>query len=351
MDINGANGPTNGMGAGVLPRAPQSSNANRMSIGDQLNSMSGINTEKNIYGEKQTLDKDAFLKMFMEQLKYQDPLKPQSSDQFTSQMAMFSQLEQTLETNKHLQKMVSQQNNSQIAALQLVGKNITADRSGLYHDKGKITPMTFSISNDMSDMKIEIVDPAGEVAKTYAIGERNAGTVNWKWDGTRDNGAPAETGKYSYRVSGKGMDGKIETINTKTDGRVSGVTSSNGIVYLLIGDQKIALSDVETIKDPNSTDANQTASKPAVFKPAGNLSNTGAGGAQSDVSGTPPAPEGSIAGASDSFGSQGAGESSTGSVGTNTESTNSNGRMANSNDDTTSQNWDRLNPLMPLNLR
>jgi flagellar basal-body rod modification protein FlgD len=44
--------------------------------------------------ENQDMDKDAFLKLFMTQLQYQDPLSPMDNSQFIAQMADFSSVEQ-----------------------------------------------------------------------------------------------------------------------------------------------------------------------------------------------------------------------------------------------------------------
>ena len=260
MDVSRSDGPgmagLQGAPSAPAPDAPIKSDESKMGIGERLNRLSGVETEKNLYAPKQEMGKDAFLKMFMEQLKYQDPMNPVKNDQFSQQMAMFSQLEQQVNTNKNLEKMISQGNNMQIAALQLVGKNITADRSTLYHDKSKATGMTFKVPQDVSELKLEIIDGMGEVVKTFALGPHNQGDVSWKWDGNKENGAPAESGKYNYRVTGKGPDGADMKINTKVDGRVSGVTSSNGIVYLMVGEQKIGLNDVEMIKEAEAkTDA------------------------------------------------------------------------------------------------
>ena len=64
------------------------------------------------------LGKDAFLQLLVTQLQYQDPLSPQSNEEFVSQLAQFSSLEE-------MQAMTSSLANSQ--ALSLVGKNVIID--------------------------------------------------------------------------------------------------------------------------------------------------------------------------------------------------------------------------------
>jgi flagellar basal-body rod modification protein FlgD len=227
-------------------------------IGDQLNRMSGIQTEKNIWEQKKgEMGKEAFLKMFLEQLKYQDPMNPVKNEQFSQQMAMFSQLEQQINTNKHLEKMISQQSNMQIAALQLVGKEITADRSVIYHDKTKHSALNIKVPQDVNELKVEILDGVGEVVRTYQMGAHEKGDLAFKWDGNKDTGQPVESGRYSYRVSGKDLEGKPVTVNTRVDGKVTGVTSNQGAVFLMVGEQKIGLSDVEMIKEAQTTSNNQ----------------------------------------------------------------------------------------------
>lgn len=62
-----------------------------------------------------TLGKDAFLKLLVTQMKYQDPLNPSTDTEYIAQLATFSQLEQ-------LQNLSNMTSNSQ--ALSLVGKNV-----------------------------------------------------------------------------------------------------------------------------------------------------------------------------------------------------------------------------------
>lgn len=61
------------------------------------------------------LGKDAFLQLLVTQLQYQDPMSPQSNEEFVSQLAQFSSLEE-------MQAMTQGLGNSQ--ALSLVGKNV-----------------------------------------------------------------------------------------------------------------------------------------------------------------------------------------------------------------------------------
>lgn len=52
-----------------------------------------------------SLDKDAFLQLLVAQMKYQDPLKPTDNTQYISQLATFTQLEETQNMQSSLQAM------------------------------------------------------------------------------------------------------------------------------------------------------------------------------------------------------------------------------------------------------
>ena len=70
-----------------------------------------------------TLGKDAFLKLLVAQLRYQDPSKPTDSSQFMTQTAQFTQVEKLEEIARSTTEMLGAQ--SMLATSALVGQTVT----------------------------------------------------------------------------------------------------------------------------------------------------------------------------------------------------------------------------------
>jgi flagellar basal-body rod modification protein FlgD len=60
---------------------------------------------------KNELDKDAFVKLLLAELKYQDPMEPMKDKDFIAQMAQFSALEQTQNLATSMNGFITQQKN------------------------------------------------------------------------------------------------------------------------------------------------------------------------------------------------------------------------------------------------
>ena len=71
-----------------------------------------------------SLDYNAFLKLFVTQMQNQDPLNPMESTEYTAQLAQFSNLEQSIESNKKLDGLMSQMALTQ--ANSLIGRTATS---------------------------------------------------------------------------------------------------------------------------------------------------------------------------------------------------------------------------------
>ncbi|MGI6246116.1 MAG: flagellar hook assembly protein FlgD [Pseudochelatococcus sp.] len=89
-----------------------------------VNSVGQAATASTAQPSKTTLDYQAFLKLFVEQLKHQDPTAPMDASQSMAQLATFSQVEQSVATNKKLDSLLSSQSLSQ--ANSLIGRTATS---------------------------------------------------------------------------------------------------------------------------------------------------------------------------------------------------------------------------------
>ena len=71
-------------------------------------------------GTSNELDQDMFLKLMLEQLKYQDPLNPMSNQDFLAQQAQFTQLEQLTQLTDTIEA-----NSGLTQGMDLIGKEVT----------------------------------------------------------------------------------------------------------------------------------------------------------------------------------------------------------------------------------
>lgn len=88
----------------------------------------GSSDSKTTDAQSNTLDKDAFLKLLVAQLKYQDPMQPSSSEEFiatTAQFTMVEKLDQLTEQGKNT-ALVS----SLTTASAMVGRSVSAIQDG-----------------------------------------------------------------------------------------------------------------------------------------------------------------------------------------------------------------------------
>lgn len=223
----------------------------RNNVGDKLNELTGVTTAKDPFAQttKKKLDKDAFLKMFMTQLKYQDPTSPVDNEKMAQQMAMFTQIEQSVTTNQYLEKMLARTDDRSQLAYSMIGKTVSADQASLFHDKLSATEFNFDLPKDASTLKVEILDEAGEVVKEMDLESHTEGNVGVRWDGATQDGQAAMSGRYFYSVKANDKDGNPINIDTKLEGRVSGITKSGGETFLLVGDRKVSMNEVTTVME------------------------------------------------------------------------------------------------------
>ncbi|MTI86004.1 MAG: hypothetical protein FH756_19430 [Firmicutes bacterium] len=92
----------------------------------QVNSTSNDYYQGNQQTQKPTqeLDKNAFMQILVNQLKYQNPMEPQDSETFINQMVQLSTMEQMSNLTANMERML--QSNEFNRAVSLIGHQVTA---------------------------------------------------------------------------------------------------------------------------------------------------------------------------------------------------------------------------------
>jgi flagellar basal-body rod modification protein FlgD len=88
------------------------------------------------------LDFQSLLKIILTQLTYQDPLKPVDNFQFVSQLAQFSQLQQSQTLNDQITSLLSAQAATQ--ATSLLGRTVDLSANGGSTLSGEVKAVSFS---------------------------------------------------------------------------------------------------------------------------------------------------------------------------------------------------------------
>ncbi len=108
------------------------------------------------------VSKDAFLKILMSQLKYQDPMDPMKADQFMSQLAQLTSVEQLTNIAGSLDTIKAAMNGSTISQwTDLIGRQIKMDGTAGTDLSGKtvVTPPTVTTGDSV------VLTPAGDYDK------------------------------------------------------------------------------------------------------------------------------------------------------------------------------------------
>ncbi|MDO8585667.1 MAG: flagellar hook capping FlgD N-terminal domain-containing protein [Armatimonadota bacterium] len=96
---------------------------------------------------KSQLDRDAFLRLLITQLRNQDPLKPVEDKEFIAQLAQFSSLEQMQNVNRNLELLTQAQSTFQ-QGVALIGRTVQAvSPDGEYDPESGTTVLTGEVDS------------------------------------------------------------------------------------------------------------------------------------------------------------------------------------------------------------
>ena len=198
------------------------------------------------------MDKDAFFKLMIAQLKNQDPMNPLKNHEMAAQLAQFSGLEQMTNMNTTLTKMESRNSQPEnFQALNLIGKTVAGDSSRVVRTQfDKAHDFNFDLPQDASEASVKLMSAKGDLVREYKLTDLKTGANKVSWNGKNEAGLAQPAGEFFFQVEAKNNTGKKIPVKTEFQGVISGLSFSAEGPVLQVGSQTIKMKDVRQITDP-----------------------------------------------------------------------------------------------------
>ncbi len=200
-------------------------------------------------------DINFFLKLLTTQLKNQDPSSPLDTNQFTQQIAQYSSVQQQVNTNVNLEKLIASNNRSTASnAVSYIGREVeTAGNTSEL--AGGQAAFSYILPAAAASAEITLTNAAGQVV-FKGQGDTKAGRNLVVWDGINSaNGAREAEGTYKISVAARDANNRIVTAETRKVAIVSGVESdASGNTLLSTGRSSVNFNDVLAVRTPTRAD-------------------------------------------------------------------------------------------------
>lgn len=199
------------------------------------------------------LDKDAFFKLMLTQLKNQDPTNPLKNHEMAAQLAQFSTLEQMSNMNTTLTKIEGKGKDPEaFQALNLIGKAVAGDSSKVSRSQfDNNHDFNFNLPGDASEAKVKVMNAKNDIVREYKLNNLKTGANKVSWNGMDDKGAKQPVGDYYFQIEATGATGQKLNVKTEFSGVISGLSFSPEGPVLQVGNQSIKMRDVRQITDPS----------------------------------------------------------------------------------------------------
>ncbi|GAA7166694.1 flagellar hook assembly protein FlgD [Helicobacter pylori] len=259
------------------------------------------------------LDKNAFMKLFLEQLKNQDPTAPMETDKIITQTAQLTQVEMQEENKKTMQEVASamksnketneslkdfqgalkdtmenlnkgmddslKANNalrevSALNSVSMIGKIAETDVSGANFDGNNKLSFSLFFDEKIDASKgvpaIQILNENNELVKTIPLKDYNGqkGYINFEWDGTNEKGEKVPKGNYKIKAEYNLDSHSKQYLQTRIGrGEVESVIFDKGKPMLRMGEMILPIDSAIEFYQPDQKPLDQKPQKLSEQKP------------------------------------------------------------------------------------
>lgn len=209
--------------------------------------LDSVNGKKNTTTSSVDAAQDRFMTLLVTQMKNQDPLNPMDNAQVTSQMAQLSTVTGIDKLNDTLESLISSvQVGQSYQASSMIGHDVLTPGSKVSTTgTGGFFGVELPIGADK--LTVTIKDTAGNVIRTLNLGNHDAGTMPFSWDGFADDGSIAKTGSYNFDINATIGTNKVEASGLTFAQVMSISNSTSGIKLNLSNLTSVSTSDIKEI--------------------------------------------------------------------------------------------------------
>ena len=206
----------------------------------------------------QSMGRDEFLRLFVAQLKNQDPINPMDGKDLSAQLAQFSTVEQLISMNKTLEAQADSNEKVTAAiealgtaeaeranelasliegqmAMGMVGKIGVTTGNTAFVDKDGRGPIMFDAQGKSGQGRVTVTNAKGETVGTASLGTVTGGQQSVDLGDLKFEPA-LPPGQYSYKVEVSSTNGPYTAVKTYSAGRITGMKYDRGSPVLLLGD-------------------------------------------------------------------------------------------------------------------
>ncbi|HAS88356.1 MAG TPA: flagellar hook capping protein [Desulfovibrio sp.] len=195
------------------------------------------------------LNKDAFLKLFVTQLKNQDPVNPMDNKEQLAQLAQFSTVERLTNISNAMDGL-SKTVKTVIGlnATGYIGKTVMAKGISVSKKGSEVTSASISLPAACKSVYVDIFDKKGALVRSVEMGSKDAGKFDFKWDGKDKDGKSVADNQYRIVVRAESPSGKKVLAGIEVSGKVKAVNTAGGQNILELEDgRKVLLSNVTRV--------------------------------------------------------------------------------------------------------
>ena len=175
----------------------------------------------------------------------QDPLNPQSNEDFVAQLSQFTQVEQLMDLSTQFDGMYMAMNSvNNTSMTQLLGKDVVALGDNFHYSGEGDIELHYASAAASSGSKLTVYDESGSIVYTGTAGALIEGEGSVTFDGKGLNGQELAEGTYRFSITGFDSAGETIDVTELMVGKVDGMSYETGVPLPSIHDIEFSLGQI-----------------------------------------------------------------------------------------------------------